>query len=162
MIVPTYTEEEILRELINDYKYIKRRAKKIADTYLNKVKKSGGFVRETYYDVKTITSLSNNVWFVVIEYDQTKKIPWLLRACCRVEGEKKTKDYYLIRGLSTDNPYYVKITSHTLKRIKERNKFSMADVLPTEVFALLAFEHREVGICCQRVAAAYRSRSASG
>lgn len=38
MILPNYTEDEILRELIFDYKIVKRMAKKIADAHLNKVK----------------------------------------------------------------------------------------------------------------------------
>ena len=42
MIIPTYTEEDILRELIFDYKIVKRIAKKKADAYLEKVKKRGG------------------------------------------------------------------------------------------------------------------------
>ena len=151
MIVPTYTEDEILRELINDFKYIKRRARKYSDTYLNKVRVKGGYVRETDYEAHSIISPLKNEWFVLIEYNQTKKIPWVLRACCRVESDKKTKDYYLLRGLSTNEPYYVKLTSHTLKRIKERNNFSMIKVLPLDVYALLAFEHREVGVCIRNI-----------
>lgn len=151
MILPTYTEDEILRELIFDYKIVKRMTKKIAITYLNKIKKRGGFIRETNYESYTITTVSKNVWNVEIEYNQTKKIPWLFRACCKVEGEKKTKDYYLVRGLNTDKPYYVKITSHALKRVKERNPFSRTDLLTLDVLACWAFEHREIGICMRNL-----------
>lgn len=151
MIIHTYTEEEILRELINDYKFIKRRVKKIADAYLNKVKQSGRFVRETVYESYTITPLSKNKWNVEIEYDQTKKIPWLFRACCKVEGEKKTKDYYLVRGLNTEKPYYVKITSHALKRVKERNNFSCPENLTPDLLACWTFEHGETAICMRYI-----------
>ena len=147
MIIPTYTEHDILRELISDYKIVKRTAKKIADTHLNKVKKAGGFIRETDYDSYTITTTSKNVWNVEIEYDQTKKIPWLFRACCKVEGEKNTKDYYLVRGLNTEKPYFVKITSHTLKRVKERNNFPHPEHLTLELLACWTFEHRETALC---------------
>lgn len=44
MILSTYTEDEILRELIFDYKIVKRMTKKIATAYLNKIKKRGGFI----------------------------------------------------------------------------------------------------------------------
>ena len=91
--------------------------------YLHKVRKSGAFVRETDYESYTVKTVSSKKWNVEIEYDQTKKIPWLFRACCIVESEKKTKDYYVVRGLNTDNPYFVKVTSHALKRAKERNHF---------------------------------------
>lgn len=151
MIIPTYSEDEILRELIFDYKIVKRMAKKIAIAYLNKNKKRGGFIRETEYDSYTITTISKNKWNVEIEYDQTKKIPWLFRACCKVEGEKKTKDYYLVRGLNTEKPYYVKITSHALKRVKERNKFSYSEALTLDLLACWTFEHRETAICMRYI-----------
>lgn len=85
MIVSTYREDEILRELIFDYKIVKRLSKKIATAYLNKVKKRGGFVRETDFDSYTINTVSKNVWNVEIEYDQTKKIPWLFREHSRTD-----------------------------------------------------------------------------
>lgn len=151
MILPTYTEKEILRELIFDYKIVKRMAKKIAVAHLDKVKKSGGFIRETDYDSYTINTVSKNVWNVEIEYDQTKKTPWLFRACCIVEGDKKTKDYYIVRGLNTDKPYYVKVTSHALKRVKERNKFSNPESIKPELLACWVFEHREIALCMRFV-----------
>ena len=147
MIIPTYTEDEILNELIEDFKFIKRKTKKIADSYLNKVRKSGGMIRETDYKPYSITTPSKNKWHVEIEFDQTKKIPWLFRACCIVEGDKKTKDYYLVRGLNTDSPYFVKVSSHALKRVRERNPFSKPESLPLDLLACWVFEHRETGIC---------------
>ena len=151
MIISTYTEDEILRELIFDYKIVKRMTKKIATAYLNKIKKRGGFIRETDYGSYTITTVSKNVWNVEIEYDQTKKIPWLFRACCKVEGDKKTKDYYIVRGFNTDKPYYVKVTTHTLKRVKERNKYSHPESLTLDLLACWTFEHRETAICLRYV-----------
>ena len=155
MIIPTYTEEEILRELIFDYKIVKRMAKKIAVAHLDKVKKSGGFIRETDYDSYTITTVSKNVWNVEIEYDQTKKIPWLFRTCCKVEGDKKTKDYYIVRGLNTEKPYFVKVTSHALKRVKERNSFSNPESIKPELLACWVFEHREIAVCMRFVEMKY-------
>ena len=151
MIVPTYTEEEILRELIFDYKIVKRMTKKIAIAYLDKVKKRGGFVRETEYDSYTINTVSKNVWNVEIEYDQTKKIPWLFRACCIVEGKKNTKDYYIVRGINTEKPYYVKVTTHALMRYRERNKLEGIEGLTLAELACLTFEHRETAVCVRYV-----------
>ena len=146
MILPTFSEEQILSELLIDYKQIKKYSKKKADAYLLKVKKSGRFVRDTDYKSYTVKTGLNNVWNVEFEYDQTKKIPWLFRACCIVEGEKKTKDYYLVRGVNSENPYYVKITSHALKRHKERNNFDKYH-LDLSTYACWVFEHRETAVC---------------
>ena len=146
MILPNYNEDEVLRELISDFNAIKQKVKKIATTYLNKVKKSGGFIRETKYESYTFKTSSNNSWHIEIEFNQTKNVPWLFRACCIVESEKRTKDYYLVRGINTDSPYFVKLTTHALKRVKERNNFEHYDDLNLPLFACWAFEHREVDI----------------
>lgn len=150
MILPTFSEEQILSELIKDFKIVKRIAKKKADAYLNKVRKSGAFVRETDYESYTLNTVSGNKWNLEIEYNQTKKIPWLFSACCIVESDKKTKDYYLVRGVNTEKPYFVKITSHTLKRDKERNKLERFH-LGLETYACWTFEHREIGVCIRYV-----------
>ena len=47
MILPSYTEKEILSELIADYSIVKRLSKKRANKYLQQVQKRGSFIRET-------------------------------------------------------------------------------------------------------------------
>ena len=131
MILTTFTEEQLLSELVIDYKRIKRLAKNKADAYLLKAKKSGRFIRDTEYESYTIKTVLNNKWNVEIEYDQRKKIPWLFRACCIIESDKKTKDYYIVRGVNSDKPYYVKVTSH----------------IGIGTLACWTFEHRETAIC---------------
>ena len=74
MILPTFSEEQILSELIKDIKIVKRLAKKKADAYLNNVRKSGGFVRETDYESYSVKTVSGNKWNLEIEYDQTNNI----------------------------------------------------------------------------------------
>ena len=128
MILTTFTEEQLLSELVIDYKRIKRIAKNKADAYLFKAKKSGRFIRDTEYESYTIKTVLNNKWNVEIEYDQRKKIPWLFRACSIIESDKKTKDYYIVRGVNS-KPYYIKITSHALKRFKDRNNDQYAVLL---------------------------------
>ncbi len=110
MILPSYTEKEILSELIADYSIVKRLIKKRANKHLQQVQKKGSFIRETEEYTCDVKTSSNNTWKVEIEYNQKNRIPWFFRACCIVEGEKKTKDYYIVRGINTEEPYYVKVT----------------------------------------------------
>lgn len=142
MIINTFSESEILKELLVDYKEIKRFAKKNADKYLCDSKRKGRFIREDDYQALYKKSNLRNQWLCINTYNQTKKIPWYSKACCIVEGEKKTKDYYIVRGVNTEKPYFVKLTSHALKRVKERVMNSKTDLLP-EMLALLCFQHRE-------------------
>ena len=151
MIIPSYTEKEILSELIADYSIIKRLAKKKADYYLSQVRKKGSFIRETEGYVSTFRTISNNNWTVLIDYNQKNRIPWVFRACCVVEGEKKTKDYYIVRGINTEEPYFVKVTTHALLRYKERNNLERIDDLLLAELACLTFEHRETAICVRYV-----------
>ncbi len=149
MILPTFTEEQILAELIKDYAYIKRHTKKIADTYLRDIKKRGRFLREDDYDAYDIKTPLNNNWHVSIVYNQKNKNPWRFCACCIVEGAVKTKDYYLVRGLNTEEPYFVKITTHAIKRFKERNALEERTgmTFTPEFIVCHTFEHRETAIC---------------
>lgn len=151
MILPTYSEKEILSELIGDYQIVKRLAKKKAERHLLQVQKKGAFIREIEGYLSTIKTSSNNTWTVLIEYNQKKRIPWIFRACCIVEGYKNTKDYYIVRGINTENPYYVKVTTHALIRYKERNKMGGIDGLTLAELACLTFEHRETAICVRYV-----------
>ena len=151
MILPaTYSEKEILSELIGDYFIVKKFAKKIADAYLLKAKKSGRFIRDIEYNSYSVTTKSNNKWNVEIEYDQRNKIPWLFRACCIEKKKKKTKDYYIVRGTNSDKPYYVKVTTHALLRYKERNNSGSVNI-SLATLASLTFEHRETAICVRYV-----------
>ena len=151
MILPTYTEKEILSELISDYHKVKKFAKKKATEHLLRVQKKGSFIREEEGYLSFFTSPSNNTWRILIDYNQKNKIPWVFRACCIVEGEKKTKDYYIVRGLNTEKPYFVKVTTHALLRYKERNKMKGMDDIALSELACVTFEHRETAICVRYV-----------
>ena len=154
MILPTFTEEQLLAELVVDFKRVKRLTKRYADEYLQKSKKKGRFIRDTEFQSFTITTVLNNKWNVEIEYDQRNKIPWLFRACCIIESDKKTKDYYIVRGVNSDKPYYIKITSHALKRVKERNNYGRFNI-PMGTLACWTFEHRETAICMKYLDSKY-------
>ena len=146
MILPTYTEDEILQELIEDFQTIKRVAKGIADDFYAKAKKGGRFIRETVSEGHYRTTRLNNKWFINIEYNQKYRTPWLYRACCITEGSNKSKDYYLIRGLSSEQPYFIKITTHALKRSMERNNMLMENADHLELYACRAFDSGETGV----------------
>lgn len=145
MILSNSSEEQILGELIEDIQYVKKQAKKLADRTLREIQKSGAFVREDDARSKYLISKNYNKWFVSIVINQTRRIPWYYYACCIVEGEGRTKDYYLLRGHSSNQPYYIKLTTHAVKRFVERNNFDGAGIL--EVYASGVFAHREIGIC---------------
>lgn len=50
MILPSFSEEQILSELVKDFKKnVKPSAKKIADKYLHKAKKSGHFATRDWF-----------------------------------------------------------------------------------------------------------------
>lgn len=151
MILPTYSEKEILTELIADYSIVKRLAKKKADYHLLQVKKRGSFIRETEGYICDVKTSSNNNWKLLIDYNQKKKIPWVFRACCIVEGEKKTKDFYIVRGINTEKPYFVRVTTHALLRYKERNNLEGIEGLTLAELACLTFEHRETAISVRYV-----------
>lgn len=70
----------------------------------------------------------------------------MFRTCCIVESDKNTKDFFIVRGLNTEKPYFVKVTSHAVKRAKERNKLDKFKV-GLGTFACYTFEHKEIGIC---------------
>ena len=151
MIIPTYTEKEILAELIADYLAIKKGAKKRVDKIMPQIKRTGSFVTETYVDIYIVDTPLNNTWNVEIECNPKNKTPWWFRACCIVEGENKTKDYYLVRGLNTEQPYFVKFTAHTVKRIRERADYNISGYQTPALMACLAFAYRETALCSRYV-----------
>lgn len=145
MIIKNSSEKQILGELTEDIQYVRKQAKKLAEKSLIDIRNRGAFVREDEGHIKYYTSKNNNKWFLFIIINQTKRIPWFYGACCIVEGENRTKDYYLLRGLSTNKPYYIKLTTHAMKRFAERNNLDGEGIL--EVFAAKVTAHRETAIC---------------
>ena len=70
MIIPTYSEDEILRELIFDYKIVKRMAKKIAIAYLNKNSINAEYGRQLLNMYGKMTG--SNAWSNKPYYDNGK------------------------------------------------------------------------------------------
>ena len=96
MIIPTYSEDEILRELIFDYKIVKRMAKKIAIAYLNKNKKRGGFIQETEYDSYTITTISKTNGMLKLNMTRQRKSPGCFVRAAKLKVKRKQKTTTLL------------------------------------------------------------------
>lgn len=119
MIIPSYTEDDILRELLDDYKSVERKAKKVAFKEIEKMKKLGS-VKEPKFISEYYRTKNGNKWHILIVCNLQKKNPWAHRKHCVVELENGRKDVYYLRGLRFGPPYYVKIYSHALRRMRER------------------------------------------
>ena len=122
MIVPGLSEEKILEELIFDRKIVANEAKKIAKKVVARLLKEGRDGIDTDYDsyYTLTTSKLNNKWYYVVVVNLKKKPYWTHYAACMTESIHGTKDYYLLRGFSINNPYFIKVSSHALKRFIER------------------------------------------
>lgn len=119
MILPTSLEEQICKELQDDYSYMMKQQQKNRKKllqYFRKIGKSSGCYERSF----SIKSPNGNKWYALLVLDvRTKKI--IQSHChCVVESAFGTKDYYLWRGHTFGGQYFIRVTSHTIKRIKER------------------------------------------
>lgn len=119
MIVPSSTEDDILRELLDDYKSVERKAKKIAQSQLEKMGKYGnvkeGKVLSEYFRTK-----NGNKWHMTIACRAGKTKSWSHRQHCIVELGNGLRDVYYLRGCRYKPPYFVKIHTHAISRMRER------------------------------------------
>ena len=65
MIIPSFSEDDILRELLDDYKCVKEKTKKIADKELMKMRKCGPF-KESKLSSHYIRSKNGNKWHLTM------------------------------------------------------------------------------------------------
>lgn len=144
MIIDTFTEKEILKELISDYTTeIKVSMKKCAKKYLDNHKSFCLFNYQPITLIKKVRTKSNNIWCYTIDIDRRNKAPWYGSACCITESKKGTKDYYVLRGLN-DNPYFVQMSTHVAKRMLQRNIFGIDDI---DCMPCLTFQKHETAVC---------------
>jgi len=120
MILHTTTPTEINRELKKDLEWIVASVKKKAKKLKMKIIASGITHREVVEEYP-ITSPLNNRWFVTYSFCLNRKIQLQIKACCIVESEYGTPDYFILRGLTFGSEYHIRITSHTISRMKERD-----------------------------------------
>ena len=121
MILHTSTPTEIIQELEKDLEWIHASAKKKAKKLKLKIIASGITNKEAVEEY-TLTSPLNNRWFVTTSFRLNRATPLHVMASCTVESEFGTPDHLMLRGLSYGGRYYVRITSHTISRMKERDE----------------------------------------
>ena len=147
MIIPSYTEDDILRELLDDYKSVERKAKKVALKELEKIKNRGAG-KEAKLVSEYFRTKNGNKWHITIVCNTGKNSPWAHRQHCVVELENGRKDVYYLRGLRFGKPYYVKIYSHALRRMRERfqpKEGYEIEANPDVMVDKIAFHPREQG-----------------
>ena len=122
MIIPGMSEEKILEELLYDRKLIAKKAQKSARKVLSYIheQKKDHEDDEMQINLTIQTTKLHNNWNCCIMLNSSKKIKWCHEAVCMVESEHGTKDYYFVRGYRNDKNYYIKISSHAIKRFRER------------------------------------------
>ena len=122
MILPGLPEEQILAELVSDRKIVANKAKKIATKKITQMMKSGldGVDRLELIPTIVTTESLHNRWYVSVIINMAENPKWYHEATCCVESDFGTRDYYLIRGNKEKKPYFIKISSHAMKRFSER------------------------------------------
>lgn len=117
MILPTHTIDEVCSELMEDRHWIVADAHSRFKKELKRLRASGMHSKEMEYKP---TLPSRNQWFVSVTLFNRKECPIVVSGCCAVETEFGVKNYYVILGRQHGRRHYAKITSHTVKRLKER------------------------------------------
>lgn len=121
MIVPSYTDEMTLRELMDDWPSVKRAAKKLSKKLLEKLPKgrigvpSAGF----YGRSGTFITKNCNRWHVSV-HCRPNSTMWYSTCFAEVESKFGTRTCIYLRGMNTEKPYYIEIIPHAIKRIRER------------------------------------------
>jgi hypothetical protein len=121
MIIPNLSEDKILEELVADRQIVANEAKKAAKKRIARLQKEGrDGINEDNELQLGIRTKNNNFWRCTIVINTAGRIKWYHNATCIVESNRGTKDYYLIRGFSNNKPYFIKVSSHAIKRFVER------------------------------------------
>lgn len=120
MILQTNTPTEINRELKRDLEWVNTYIRKKAKKLKLKIIASGITHREVIED-HLLTSPLNNKWFVTLDFCLSRKTPLKTKACCIIESKYGSLDYLILRGLTYGGLYHVRVTSHVISRMKERD-----------------------------------------
>ena len=115
------SDEQIANELEADFKWIKENARRLLKKRLLKLISIGMASKEHVEDFEMQTP-NNNLWLVTANIRHTKQKDVRIRACCIVESEYGTRDYLILRGTRWGGTFYVKVISHAISRMRERNK----------------------------------------
>lgn len=119
MILPSQTEDQVLGELDQDHAWIVSRAKKEAKKQILKIQKTGLVKKDYEYEYR-VTTPNNNRWYIFLNINVLRHQKVYMSCNCSAESTHGTLDYYMIRGYTFGGLYFVRVTSHTISRIKER------------------------------------------
>ncbi len=156
MILPTFNEEEILRELMQDWPAVMNKAKKLGTKLMKEITKNRVKVNRSIigWDGEQHKTRNNNTWNVgVFSHPGAKN--WWSVCFCEVENGYGKKSYYFLRGMNRPRKYFVEIQPHAIRRIRERcyddeNNLIYKDMPVREVLIWSIFEPRECGIFFKR------------
>lgn len=120
MIVPSYSDAQILKELHEDLTVIKSNARKRSKKKLIKIIASGMTSKE-FVDEYEEVSPNHNRWFVTNTIKASRRGQITTRACCIINTDKG-KDYLIIRGTRWGGLYFLRVYAHVISRMKDRDK----------------------------------------
>lgn len=152
MLLPTYTDEEILKELMDDWTSVKRQSKKAGKILLERMPK--GRIGMDKQNVRFIhgnhISKNHNYWSIGA-FCLCGSTKWWSVIHCEAENGYGTKSYYYLRGMNTPHQYYVEVIPHAIRRIRERyintrQEALFADMKTEDVIDLAIFNRHECGI----------------
>ncbi|MBO4673784.1 MAG: hypothetical protein J5616_05495 [Bacteroidaceae bacterium] len=152
MIVPGYNDDQILKELIDDWPSVKRHAKKVGDVLMKKMPKwCVGLDKANVRGYRdTFRTKNGNIWSTSAYcYDGSKT--WWSVTYAMVENGYGTKSYFYLRGMRTPHQYYVELIPHAIRRIRERyintqQEMLFADKKIQDVCDWAVFDRHECGI----------------
>ena len=148
MIIHANNEDDILRELLDDYKSVQRKAKKIAMAELEKMARYGKQEKKTELS-HYFRSKNGNKWHLTIVCRTGKKKEWIHRQHCIVELGNGLRDVFFLRGTRFGPPYYVQIHTHAIQRMRERfcpKEGSELDTNPDVMLDKVCFHPSEQGV----------------
>lgn len=152
MILPTYTDEQILNELKEDWPSIKKQAKKFADKLLKRRPTYCIGVNKEYISgaAGRHRSKNGNTWNISVYFHKGSS-QWYSVCYAEVENKYGKKSYYYLRGMNRRFQYYCELTPHAIHRIRERfvNEFQerpFAEMNTTQLADFAVFDRHECGI----------------
>ena len=152
MILPTYTDEEILKELMDDWPSVKRQAKKVGKKLLDMMPKGRiGMEKDKLLWIHGCHKSKNgNIWSVGA-YCLEGTTQWWSVIHCEAENGYGTKSYFYLRGMNTPHQYYVEVIPHAIRRIRERyinndQEAFFANMKAEDVVDLAIFDRHECGM----------------
>ncbi len=152
MIVPTFTDKEILEELMEDWSSVRQKAKKLSKKLLDGMPKGRiGLDKESFFCHNAYHVTKNgNRWSVWVHCMEGTK-DWWSKSHCEAENGYGTKSYFFLRGMNTPHQYYVEVSPHAIRRIRERyinpdKEATFANSVTHEVVDLGIFSRHDCGI----------------